>query len=152
MRIIFTFGLALLVASAPARACSGDSSAVRAVAEGIVAAGNGRDIGRVLGYYAKDAVLMPPNERPIEDRTVIQRHYEELFQNFAPQIDARIDEICVQGSLAFVRGHNGGWLVSRAGGRSNELDDVYLMILQLAAGGEWEISRLMWHPARGPAP
>ncbi len=152
MRLIAILSLTLLAASTQARACGGDSTAVRAVAEGIVAADNGRDIGRALGYYARDAVLMPPNEQPVADRAVIQRRYEDLFQNFAPQIDARIDEICVQGSLAFVRGHNGGWLVSRVGGRSNEIDDDYLMILQRAAGGEWKISRLMWHPARGPAP
>lgn len=150
MQLTSILMLTLLVANTPARACGNDSAAVRAVAEGIVAADNGRDIGRVLAYYAVDAVLMPPNEPPVTDRAIIQQRYEDLFQNFAPQIDTRIDEICVVGDLAFVRGHNGGWLVSRVGGRSNGLDDIYLMILQRTASGEWKISRLMWHPARGP--
>ncbi len=84
-------------------------------------------------------------------RAAIRRRYEDLFQNFAPQVDGRIDEICADGDLAFVRGHNGGWLVSRVGRRSRELDDFYLMVLQRVPRGEWKISRLMWHPAHGPA-
>jgi uncharacterized protein (TIGR02246 family) len=142
--------LTLLAGSTPAWACNGDSTGVRAVAEGIVAADNAHDIGRVLDYYADDAVLMPPNEHPVTDRSAIQRRYDDLFANYAPQIEVRIDEVCVEGNLAFVRGHNGGWLVSRVGSRTRELDDVYLMVLERAAGGGWKISRLMWHPARGP--
>ena len=151
MRYAASLSLAFVAASAPAWACDGDTGGVRAVAEGIIAADNERDIGRVLGYYTADAILMPPNEPPLTDRADIERRYDDLFQNFAPQIDGRIDEICAGGALAFVRGHNGGWLVSRVGGRSRELDDFYLMILQRSAAGDWKISRLMWHPAHGPA-
>jgi ketosteroid isomerase-like protein len=120
MRQAFVLVVPWLVAAAPAFACDGDSAGVRAVAEGVIAADNGRDVGRVLGYYADDAVLMLPNEAPETDRAAIRRRYEDLFHNFAPQIDGRIDEICADGDLAFVR-------------------------------GEWKISRLMWHPAHGPA-
>jgi ketosteroid isomerase-like protein len=150
MRAYTCLALALTAASAPSWACSGDAAPARAVAEGIIAADNERDIGRVLGYYALDAILMPPNEAPVTDRNEIRERYEGLFADFAPQIDGRIDEICVEGNLAVVRGHNGGWLVSRVGGRSRELDDVYLMVLQRAAGGDWKISRLMWHAVHGP--
>lgn len=151
MRLALVLVFPWLVAAVPAFACDGDSAGVRAVAEGVITADNGHDIGRVLGYYADDAVLMPPNEAPVTDRAAIRRRYEDLFQNFAPQVDGRIDEICADGDLAFVRGHNGGWLVSRVGRRSRELDDFYLMVLQRVPRGEWKISRLMWHPAHGPA-
>ena len=142
--------LGLAATAAPALACDADSPGARAVAEGIVEADNTRDIGRVLAYYADDAVLMPPNEAPVAEHAEIRKRYESFFEDFAPDIEARIDEVCVEGNLAFVRGHNGGWLVSRVGGRSRELDDVYLMILRRTAGG-WKIARLMWHPAHGPA-
>lgn len=141
---------ALSTATPSALACDANSSGARAVAEGIVAADNARDIGRVLAYYADDAALMPPNEAPVSDRGAIRQRYEGLFQDFDPDIEARIDEICAEGNLAFVRGHNGGWLVSRVGGRSRELDDVYLMVLRREAGGDWKIARLMWHPAHKP--
>ena len=151
MRRALVIVIALTCAAAPALACEVDSSGARAVAEGIVEADNARDIGRVLAYYADDALLMPPNEAPVTERAEIQKRYASLFENFAPDIEARIDEICTEGNLAFVRGHNGGWLVSRVGGRSRELDDVYLMVVRRDAGGDWKIARLMWHPAHKPA-
>jgi uncharacterized protein (TIGR02246 family) len=141
---------AALLAVAPlARACDADAAPVRAVAEGIIAADNERDIGRVLGFYTDDAVFLPPGEPPVTDRDAIRQRYEKLFADFAPAIEGRIDEICAVGDLAYVRGHNGGWLVSRIGGRSRELDDVYLMVLR-RGGGDWKVARLMWHPAHGP--
>lgn len=149
MRPALAIGFLLACATAPALACEVDSSGARAVAEGIVEADNARDIGRVLAYYAADALLMPPNEAPVTERAEIRKRYEDLFDNFAPDIEARIDEICVEGSLAFVRGHNGGWLVSRVGGRSRELDDVYLMVLRRGEDG-WKVARLIWHPAHKP--
>lgn len=144
--------IVLPLATTTALACDGDTAGARAVAEGIVAADNERDIGRVLAYYARDAVLMPPNESPVSDRDEIRRRYESLFQDFDPDIEARIDEICAEGNIAFVRGHNGGWLVSRVGGRSRELDDVYLMVVRREAGAGWKIARLMWHSEHATSP
>ena len=46
--------------------------------EGLIAADNERDIGRVLGYYAPDAVLMPPGEPPVTERAGIQARYDAL--------------------------------------------------------------------------
>jgi ketosteroid isomerase-like protein len=152
MRLAAFPAIGLLATATPALACDGDTAGVRAVAEGIVAADNARDIGRVLAYYADDAVLLPPGELPLSDHGEIRRRYDGLFQDFDPDIEARIDEICADGNIAFVRGHNGGWLVSRVGGRSRELDDVYLMVLRRDAGGDWKIARLMWHPAHAPSP
>jgi len=141
---------ACMTASADCGEASAAALAVRAVAEGIIAADNGRDMVRVLAFYADDAIWLPPDEPPVTDRAVIRQRYEGLFQNFDPDIEGRIDEICVEGGMAFVRGHNGGWLVSRVGGRSRGLDDVYLMVL-LQDGSDWKISRLMWHSASAAA-
>ncbi|MEZ4456375.1 MAG: SgcJ/EcaC family oxidoreductase [Gemmatimonadales bacterium] len=126
--------------------------AVRAVAEGIIAADNARDLERVLGYYAPDAVLLPPGEPPVQGRAAIRPRYEGLFARFDPAIVARVDEVCVDGDLAYVRGHNGGRLVAREGGTSRALDDTYLMVLRRSGEGNWQISQLMWHPAGSPAP
>ena len=72
----FLVPLVLCVAWAPAALpCSGDAaadSAVRAVVEGLIAADNARDIGRVLDSYAADAVLMPPNEPPLTQRAELE--------------------------------------------------------------------------------
>lgn len=119
---------------------------VRAVAEGIIAADNAREIQRVLSFYAADAILMPPGEQPVTGRESIRPRYEELFSRFNPEIERHVEEACAGARLAFVRGRNGGRLASREGGGSRMLNDVYLMVLQRDSRGEWRISHLMWHP------
>ena len=131
-----------------AQACQPDASGVqevRAVATGIVAADNQRDIERVLAYYTADAVLMPPGEPPVVGRDRIRPRYEALFASFTPEIEARVEEACVEAGMGFVRGHNGGRLVPRGSGEARALDDTYLMLLRLEARGTWRISHLMWH-------
>ena len=147
----FLVPLVLCVAWAPAALpCSGDAaadSAVRAVVEGLIAADNARNIGRVLDSYAADAVLMPPNEPPLTQRAELEALYRALFDNFDPRIEGHVDEVCVDGALAVVRGRNGGSLAGRDGRESRRLDDVYLMVLRREGANGWLISRLIWHPA-----
>lgn len=149
---------ASVVGASPAQDCAPTSApvrAVRAVAAGIIAADNARDIDRVLGYYAADAILMPPGEAAVAGRAAIRARYEALFADFDPRIEARVDEACAGSGLAFIRGHNGGQLAPRRGGEPRSLDDEYLMLLRLDDDGVWRISHLMWHrvsaPVRGPS-
>jgi uncharacterized protein (TIGR02246 family) len=139
--------------SAPGPDCAAGSPPVeqaRAVATGIIEADNRSDLERVIAYYADDAVLLPPNEPPARGREAIRPRYAALFAAFAPAIESRIEEVCVSGPLAFVRGHNGGRMAARAGGGDRALDDVYLMLLRRGTDGEWRISHLMWHRASPP--
>jgi uncharacterized protein (TIGR02246 family) len=139
-------------AGATASACDPRPEPVaqaRAVAVGIVEADNASALERVLEHYAPDAMLLPPNEPPVQGHAAIRPRYEGLFAAYRPEIVARVDEVCVSGALAFVRGHNGGRLVSRSGGADRALDDAYLMMLRRGADGRWRISHLMWHRAGG---
>lgn len=144
---------ASLLASAPARGqvpAGASADGVRAVVEGIIAADNAGDLERVLGYYADDAMLLPPNEEPIRGKAAIRPRYEGLFQAFLPEIVGDIDELQVAGEWAFVRGRNRGRLTPRAGGEPRTLNDVYLMLLRRDEGGSWRIAHLIWHSA-GPS-
>ena len=128
--------------------CRADASAVgavRAVADGIIAADNERDIERVMGFYAADAWLLPPNAEPVRGHAAIRPRYESLFAGFNPAIEGRIDEACVSGSTAYVRGHNAGQMRSRSTAPSRALDDFYLMLLRIDGDGRWRITHLMWH-------
>ena len=139
-------------AQAPTPACDPSPVPVaeaRAVAVGIVDADNASALERVLEHYAADAMLLPPNEPPVQGHAAIRPRYEGLFAAYRPEIVARVDEVCVSGALAFVRGHNGGRLLSRNGGADRALDDAYIMMLRRGADGRWRISHLMWHRAGG---
>ena len=144
---------AVLTNHANAQKCdtpAGVETRVRAVADGIIAADNRRDLKSVLAFYARDAILMPPAEGPVVGVDNIRPRYQALFANFQPEIEARIEEVCVRGDLALVRGHNGGRLVGTGTNASRDLDDVYLMILRRNRKGVWRISHLIWHRASSP--
>lgn len=126
-------------------------AAVRGVAEGIVVADNARDINRVQQSYAPDAILLPPGETPVRGWEAIRPRYDALFSAFAPAIEGHIDEVCVSGAVAFVRGRNRGQFVSRSQQSTRQLDDAYLMLLRRDENGRWRISHLMWHAASAQA-
>jgi len=156
--VIYDVRFRVLVVAAligiPPRALGGQRAAsaadsVRAVAEGIIAADNARDLGRVLRLYADDAVLLPPNENPVTGRTAIRPRYETLFRTMMPAIKSELSEVEVGGDWAFVRGRNTGTMRPISGGPERQLNDVFLMVLRRAADGEWRIARLIWHPGAG---
>ena len=126
------------------------AAGVRAVAVGLVAADNDRALDRVLDWYAADAVLLPPNEPPVQGLQSIRPRYASLFARFDPAIETHIDEVCVNGGLGFVRGRNGGRLRSRDGQPDRILSDSYLMELARDPSGKWRIGHLMWHADRQP--
>lgn len=123
-----------------------DTKDVRAVAEGIIDADNAGDLDRVLGYYADEATLLPPNERAVSGRGAIRPRYESLFRSHHLVIESRIHEVEVSGDLAYVRGENLGKVVSKEDGTSRPIQDAYLMLLKRSAAGAWRIWRLMWSP------
>lgn len=122
-----------------------DADEVRQVAVEIVAADNARDIERVLAFYADDAVLLPPNQPLVHGQDAIRLRYEGLFAAYDPAIEPVIEEVEIQGDLAYVRGHNGGVLHGHGDAADIPLDDTYLMILRRGGAGTWRITRLMWH-------
>jgi uncharacterized protein (TIGR02246 family) len=121
-------------------------SQVRDIALGIISADNARDLERVLAFYGDDAILMPPNEVPVQGKAAIKPRYEKMFASFLPEIVGEIEESQVTGDWAFVRGYNRGRLTPLAGGEARLLNDVYVMILKRTENGAWQIARLIWHP------
>ena len=125
-----------------------DAAGAREVATGIVAADNAADIERVLGYYAPEAVLQPPEEPEIK-LPEIRPRYERLFATFRPKIELSITSVNVQGEIAILQGHNGGKLEAKDGGPAKKLDDDFVMVMRCDSG-RWRISHLMWQPAPKP--
>src|SRR5229473_2897101 len=108
---------------------SRDQMAVRASAEAIITADNARDLNQVLGLYAPDAMLLPPDENPVVGRAAIQPRYQALFQSMAPAIVSELNEVHVSGDWAYVRGRNTGTMRPLSGdGPERRLNDIFLMI------------------------
>lgn len=122
---------------------------VEAVAHGLMAADNVRDVEQVVELYAPDAIMLPPNESPVEGIAAIRPRYEAFFETHQPALRFIIEETRVVNNLAYVRGRTRGTI--RDLGRQTEqtINDVFLMILKRTDSGAWKISRLMWHAAGG---
>jgi len=150
--VLLAWAWPIAAAAQAPMSCAPDArgaAAVRQVATGIIDADNRRDLERVMTFYAADAVLLPPNSEPVIGADAIRPRYEQLFEDLQPRIEGRIDEVCVSGSVAVVRGVNHGRMEPRTGAApGRELSDAYLMVLTRRARGEWRITRLMWHPDR----
>ncbi len=127
-----------------------DSTLIRQIALGIIAADNRSDIVTVLGYYGDSAVLVPPDGPEIAGFRAIRSRYGQLFHDFSPAIEGRIDSIVIRDTTAVVWGHNRGWLRAIAAGLSDRaLADDYRMSLEYKRGA-WQISRLEWRSTPAP--
>jgi uncharacterized protein (TIGR02246 family) len=132
--------------TADCQATGPSASAVRLVAERIIAADNRRDIAAVMALYSQAAWLLPPMEPPVQGHDNIRPRYERLFAGFSPAIDGHIDDVCVSGTIGVVRGHNRGSMRGLNGQPSRTVDDVYLMVVTRERDEQWRISQLIWHP------
>ncbi len=119
---------------------------VESVAHGLMAADNDRDVGRVMELYSADAILMPPGESPVEGIDALRPRYEQFFRTHDTSLAFEIEETALAGNIAFVRGRTLGKIRNRDAGTEQSINDVFLMILRRSEEGNWQISRLMFHP------
>lgn len=130
------------------RQCTADAPdvvAARRVVADLIAADNQRALERVVAFYARDAIWLPPEQPPVVGIDGIRARYESLFSAITPEIVAAVDETCVAGDLAFIRGHNGGRAVFRDSNEVRIIDDAYVMLLRREGDGAWRITHLIWH-------
>ncbi len=143
-------GHGVVVADAPGGAAPAadvaDAAAVRGAVEGLMAADNGGNPDLAIGFYAEDAVLMPPEGVAIVGRDAIRSHYVKVFGQSTLTLTARSDETMISCDLAFDRGTVSGSLQARDGGDPSAVRDQYLMVLRRDAAGRWKVLRLMWGP------
>jgi ketosteroid isomerase-like protein len=97
-----------------------------------------------VSLVADDAVVMPPDELPIAGIEEIRPRYEAVFETYAFQFTARVDEIVVAGDLAVLRAFFEETLTLKAGGEPTELSGSWLIVLKKQSDGSWKLWRNMW--------
>jgi len=121
-----------------------DAKAVAEVLSGIVAADNAADLEAVISHYSDDAVLLPPNDKPVTGKAAVRARYEEGFRHFRFDIAYTSDETEIFGDWAFIRGTIRGRTIPRDETPGRTLNEKYVMILHREKSG-WKISRLIWN-------
>lgn len=127
--------------------------AIEAVTLGIIEADNRGDLEAVIGFYADDAVLIPPNGVNVEGRVAIRKHYQAIFAAADLAIESHPQETWVETDLAFQRGWNHVAVHAKSSGEVELRRSKYLMILRRVSSPNavqppenagWKIFRLMW--------
>ena len=123
---------------------------IEALVARLLAADNAGDADRVAECYTDDVVFLPPGETPLVGKGTINERYRKLFERTRLEIGGDLEEVTIDGNLAFGRGWTAGRAVPRADGPTSTIRDQFLMVFQRGTDGQWRIARLVWNNAPTP--
>jgi uncharacterized protein (TIGR02246 family) len=140
--------LSLLIVFATAIAApSAGPATPRDLLATLMRADNASDLEGVLGLYADDAVLLPPNEPVVTGKAAIRARYTKMFATTRMEVRFEVDDDAVGGSIGFLRGRTIGRRISTGGGRVEDLTGKFVMVLKRSGDG-WAIASLIWNADR----
>ena len=105
---------------------------------------NAGDAARIEQLYAEDGVFMPAGFPTAAGRPAVRGAYEAVFANIRIAIHFTIDELTVQGDVAYARTHSAGTATVVATGASGPEQNRELFVFTRAANG-WKIARYMFN-------
>ncbi len=105
---------------------------------------NASDVNKVLPLYTNDGVFMPSNAPSAIGQEQIKGSYEFVFKTIQLNIEFFIDEIVVNGDLAFARTTSKGTTLIHTNGETIAEENRELFVLQ-KTDGQWKISRYMFN-------
>jgi uncharacterized protein (TIGR02246 family) len=95
---------------------------------------NAKDAAKLAGFYAEDAVYMPPNQPMVKGRAAIEAHFKQEFQQGFTNLKLTPIESSISGSQAFEAGTA---TITAPGGRTE--NGKYLVVFK-QVGGAWKIA------------
>lgn len=138
-----TLGLMLGVAAvacrpAPAAFSDVDKAAIRAESDSFVANARSRRDSASASAYTESAIVMPPNEGPVEGRAAIRA----WFEHFPAMSEFTLSPVDMdgRGDLAYVRGTYALTLAAASGHPPLPDHGKYLEIRRRQADGRWLIA------------
>jgi uncharacterized protein (TIGR02246 family) len=112
--------------------------------EAYVTAWEKGNAAQIAALYTDDALVLYPNQPAVSGRGAIVEYFRGFFGDFPTSEFALASvELVTNGQWAFDRGSYRWKGVPRAGGRPEEDNGKYLVILQRQADGTWKVARDM---------
>jgi ketosteroid isomerase-like protein len=102
----------------------------------------------VMECYTPEAVLVPPDAKPIAGSEAIIAHYSKIFEEVTLELSSKAEIGRVSETMAWHIGRTFGSKVDRKTGARTAIDDRYVAILELCEDGLWRVAALSWGPAR----
>jgi uncharacterized protein (TIGR02246 family) len=101
----------------------------------------------VLPLYTDDGIFMPTNGPTAIGLEQLKDSYDMVFKNIRLHIEFYIDEIEIEGDLAFARTSSKGTTLIHATGQTVPEENRELFVLQ-KLNGLWKISRYMFNKTK----
>lgn len=123
-----------------------DTAAINALRDKVTAAFNSTDAAALAATYADDAIMMNPNQEPVEGKPAIQASYEAMFKENAGTVAISLAlsplETQVAGDWAYDRGNSTSTITPKSGKPVEQLGK-YLVIAKRQTDGSWKLYREM---------
>jgi uncharacterized protein (TIGR02246 family) len=115
-------------------------------------AAQGRDVDRIVSYWADDATVLPPGDPPVVGKAAIREFVAKSFENPSFRISWKTNDVVVSqsGDLAYATGTN---RVSFTGpdGTPVTVDGKAVTVWRREKDGSWKCVVDIWNDA-SPAP
>lgn len=97
-----------------------------------------------VALFAEDAVVMPPNGRPVRGSDAIRALYAPAYEGYASiQVDFQLEAVDTEGDLAVLR-YSGEATLTRESGQSYHSSTHYVDVLRRQPDGTWLITLHAW--------
>lgn len=108
---------------------------------------NASSTDNVLPLYTTNGVFMPSNAPTAAGQEQVKSAYDFVFKSIKLSIEFFIDEIEVDGNIAFARTTSKGTTLIHATGQTVPEENRELFVLQ-KHNGEWKIARYMFNKTK----
>ena len=111
----------------------------RQVVDSFVLAYKSGNAAKIASLFSESAVVIPPNEPPVQGVDKIRSRFESFFDGFAYHIDFEPMQTELIGSMGFERGKYSAWAVLKGEEQPRGGSGEYMILLE-HHDGAWLIS------------
>lgn len=148
-RFILTVCVAL-VPMTVALAAGADEKAVRDADEAWSKAANAKDLEKTVSFYAKEAIVMPPNGERATTPGAIRTLWKDLLTDATVSWDTTNVEVAASGDIGYSSGSYKVAMTDPAGKAINDRGK-YLVVWKKQADGNWKCVMDIWNSDLPPA-
>lgn len=122
-----------------------DQEKIRNSLEQLLKKGEAGDFDGWLGFYAEDAIVMPPNAEPIRGKEAVRQWGRPFFDQFTIKETSPIEEVEVHGDWALMRGTYDLQFIPKKEGETIQETGKFIYTLKRQTDNSWKFSRLIWN-------
>jgi uncharacterized protein (TIGR02246 family) len=122
-----------------------DEQAIRQIEATFVERGNAGDADGVMGCCTDDVMLMPPGAPAVAGADAVREWLAGLYEQFAVNLTTVIEDLVVEGGLAYQSTSFTWTLTPKGGGESVSESGKAVVIYKRGPDGTWRLAIDIWN-------